>query len=1024
MKSKDYSRSEVDQIVIAEDSPTQAEQLKYLLEKHNYRAIIAKNGKEALNIVNELKPALVISDIVMPEMDGYQLCKEMKATEATMDIPVILLTSLTSSEDVLEGISSGADNFITKPYREDYLISHIEQILANRNIYKNERVRIGVEILFGGKRRFITSTQQQMLTLLISTYEAAVQRNDELLHTQAELKSLNKHLEELVTDRTALLSAEIVIRKKAEERVNKLNRVYAVLSNTNQAIVRIHGVSQLFNEVCRIAIDEGKFLSAWIGTINCDTKKIETAATAGLSNNLFELALKQNPVTEAVKSKKHIIINNIFTDNAIPEIWKQNSLSLGIQSFAAFPLIAFGNAVGGFCIYSNEVDFFDKTEIDLLDEMVTDISFALEYIQNELERKLTEDALRHSELRFKQVAENAREWIWEVDKKGLYTFASPVVKEILDYKPEEIVGKKHFYDLLKKEEQQKTMQLVTELFARKDSFKDIVNINRTKDGREVILSTSAVPILDNNKNLLGYRGVDVDITQHVQEKKIIERSEAKFRTLFESANDAIFIMKGDAFIDCNLKAEQMFQCSREEILNQKPYQISPTIQPDGRDSKEKALEKIHAALSGTPQSFEWIHIKLDNTPFETEVSLNSICVDDDLLLQAIVRDITERKLAEEKIKESEKRYKKITESLTDYLYTANVKDGLVVETIHNEACIGVTGYTPKDFKTNPNLWINMVVPEDREWVTTEFKKVFDKIQLPPVEHRIIRKDGKIRWICNTIIPKYDANENLVSYDGIVKDITERKLAEEEIKLLNIELENRVSQRTSQLEAANKELEAFSYSVSHDLRAPLRHTNGYAKLLEDGFKDALPEKGRHYIEAILESVGQMGKLIDDLLNFSRTGRSEMRETVLDMNLIVDEVSKQLQEHYPDYNIKWTIGTLPPALGDNALIHLVWTNLLSNAMKYSRTRETAIIEIGAKAEATETVFFVRDNGVGFNMQYAQKLFGVFQRMHSTEEFEGTGIGLANVQRIVLRHGGRTWAEAELDKGATFYFSLPNH
>ncbi len=190
MNDNKNQKNEINQILIVEDSPTQAEELKYLLEKHNYNVSVAKEGKEALKLVAEHKPSLIISDIVMPGINGYDLCRGLKSRDETMDIPVILLTSLSRSEDVLEGISCGADNFIVKPFREDYLVPHIEQILNNRIIHKSERVRVGVEILFGGRRRFITAGQQQMLTLLISTYEAAVQKNDELMQTQVDLKKM------------------------------------------------------------------------------------------------------------------------------------------------------------------------------------------------------------------------------------------------------------------------------------------------------------------------------------------------------------------------------------------------------------------------------------------------------------------------------------------------------------------------------------------------------------------------------------------------------------------------------------------------------------------------------------------------------------------------------------------------------------------------------------------------------------------------------------------------------------------
>jgi signal transduction histidine kinase len=245
---------------------------------------------------------------------------------------------------------------------------------------------------------------------------------------------------------------------------------------------------------------------------------------------------------------------------------------------------------------------------------------------------------------------------------------------------------------------------------------------------------------------------------------------------------------------------------------------------------------------------------------------------------------------------------------------------------------------------------------------------------------------------------------------------------EENRRINASLEERVATRTSELEAANRELEAFSYSVSHDLRAPLRHASGYVDLLVKRCRGDLSEKGLHYLDAIADSVRQMGMLIDDLLQFSRTGRAELRLKPADMNRILADALAAVRDQHADRAIAWSVGVLPAVRCDEAMLRLVWTNLLGNAAKFTRTRENAAVEIGAAPGAGETVFFVRDNGVGFDMRYAAKLFGVFQRLHASSEFEGTGIGLANVRRIVSRHGGRTWAEAEPDKGATFFFTLP--
>jgi PAS domain S-box-containing protein len=291
------------------------------------------------------------------------------------------------------------------------------------------------------------------------------------------------------------------------------------------------------------------------------------------------------------------------------------------------------------------------------------------------------------------------------------------------------------------------------------------------------------------------------------------------------------------------------------------------------------------------------------------------------------------------------------------------------------------------------------------------------------EFRAKRTDGTAFISRGFATSLHDTQGKLIGYQSTNLDVTKEREAEEKIILLNTELEDRVAKRTSQLETLNKELEAFSYSVSHDLRAPLRHVSGYVELLNKHFQSDLPEKGQHYLNSIADSVHVMGVLIDDLLQFSRSGRTKMQQSDFDMNEIVNEVKESLSKDNPDRKIEWVFGELPFVNGDKAMLRLVWMNLLSNAVKFTYTKKKARIEIGVHEENQELVFFVRDNGVGFDMQYAQKLFGVFQRLHRSEEFEGTGIGLANVRRIVIRHGGRTWAEAEIDKGAVFYFSIPN-
>jgi PAS domain S-box-containing protein len=252
------------------------------------------------------------------------------------------------------------------------------------------------------------------------------------------------------------------------------------------------------------------------------------------------------------------------------------------------------------------------------------------------------------------------------------------------------------------------------------------------------------------------------------------------------------------------------------------------------------------------------------------------------------------------------------------------------------------------------------------------------------------------------------------------DITERERREQEIRTLNEEL----GRRTAELEGTNKELEAFAYSISHDLRAPLRHMAGFTELLQKNTASLLDERNQRYVAMILESAQRMGNLIDDLLAFSRIGRAETHKTMVSLEQLVKEALTEVRQDTDGRNIVWRVGGLPAWYGDPSMLRLVLVNLISNAVKFTRTRSQAEIEIGSmNQEPDQVVVFIRDNGVGFDMKYVSKLFGVFQRLHRPEAFEGTGIGLATVQRIVHRHGGRVWAEGLVDKGATFYFSLPN-
>jgi light-regulated signal transduction histidine kinase (bacteriophytochrome) len=313
-------------------------------------------------------------------------------------------------------------------------------------------------------------------------------------------------------------------------------------------------------------------------------------------------------------------------------------------------------------------------------------------------------------------------------------------------------------------------------------------------------------------------------------------------------------------------------------------------------------------------------------------------------------------------------------------------------------------------------------PDDRDRIRAAWAKAQSTLTRYEAEGRLWNASLKVyRHFITRAVPILEGSGRVREWVGTVTDVHDRKLAEEEIQRLNSELEQRVLARTAELATTNQELESFTYSVSHDLRSPLRHIDAYAQILQEEFGGEMPEEATKYLTRIRNGTQNMGHLVDDLLNLARVGRQELNFKPASLRALVDEVIEEMADETKASTVEWTIGDLPTIPCDSGLIKQVFANLLSNAVKYSRPRPIARIEIGLTESRDQTAIFVRDNGVGFNMKYVSKLFGVFQRLHRAEEFEGTGVGLATVQRIVRKHGGEIWVESEVEKGATFYFTL---
>ena len=490
-----------------------------------------------------------------------------------------------------------------------------------------------------------------------------------------------------------------------------------------------------------------------------------------------------------------------------------------------------------------------------------------------------------------------------------------------------------------------------------------------------------------------------------------KRAEERFRLVVEASPSAMLMVNSKGLITLvNTQTETLFGYDRTELLEQPMEILVPERYRRGHPGHRSGFfQRPSTRAMGAGRDL--YGRRKDGTEMPIEIGLNPISTDEGAFVLASIIDITERKRAEE-------RFRLVVEASPSAILMVNNEGRITLVNTQSEMLFG---YDRNELLDQP---MEMLVPERYRGGhpghrTSFFQHPSTRAMGAGRDLYGSRKDGSempIEIGLNPIV----TDEGAFVLASII-DITERKRADAEIHRLNDELELRVIERTTQLEAANKEMEAFSYSASHDLRAPLRHLAGYASLLQKNGASQLDENSRRYVNTIIEESSRMGDLIDHLLNFSRLGRAALQKRPVDLQQLINEVVANTA--VPEgQHIRWTISDLPTVSADPSLLRLVFENLLANAVKFTRKSEEPQIEIGCSSARHQFVLFVKDNGEGFDMRYVDKLFGVFQRLHRADEFEGTGIGLANVRRIVSRHGGTTWAEGFVGKGATFFMTLP--
>jgi PAS domain S-box-containing protein len=520
-----------------------------------------------------------------------------------------------------------------------------------------------------------------------------------------------------------------------------------------------------------------------------------------------------------------------------------------------------------------------------------------------------------------------------------------------------------------------------------------------------------------------------DLAWEIAERKRAEiallESETRYRRIVDTANEGIWLLGPDGItIAVNARMAQILGHDSDELVGR------PFSELMFEDDMADYREKMENRRKGVSEHYERRFRRKNGEAVWTQISATPV-FDKNQSYEGsfgMVTDITERKHAEEALRESEKKFRSFVESSSEG-FTLVDEQGAIIE--WNSAREKMTGLAASQV-LGQKLWdvqYQLILPTLQ---TPEFYRRFKQTLLDALatgkspifdqtlEVEILQREHPPRYIRQTVFPI--RTEKGFRIGSVTSDITERRRAEEEIHKLNQELELRVAQRTTQLEAANKELEAFAYSVSHDLRAPLRAIDGFSQILIEGTYESLDATARGYLDRVRGGAQRMAQLIDDLLNLSRVSRSEMVIQSVDLSQVARRVADELRGLDSHRDVTFEIQGGVTVAGDDRLLRIVLENLLGNAWKYTSKHQTARIEFGMLRQDEKPVCFVRDDGSGFDMQYREKLFGAFQRLHTTTDFPGTGIGLATVQRIVNRHGGKVWAVGEIEKGATFYFTIP--
>ena len=643
-----------------------------------------------------------------------------------------------------------------------------------------------------------------------------------------------------------------------------------------------------------------------------------------------------------------------------------------------------------------------------------------EETHQKLKQKIAEH--RQSELNNQKLAsivEFSEDAIFSTDLEGSVTSWNRGAEKVFGHTAGEMLGAS-LQRLIPAERQEEKQQILAKV-KRGESVEHFETEWQTKDGRRLNISITASPIKDADGQIIGVSKVARDVTERKRVEAELSSAQRKLerglkfqKALLLAIPTPIFYKdRQGRYLGCNRAFTEMMGVTSEELAGKTVQELWPGELAETYHREDLELMRQPQLLQCYESQVLDKHGVRRDVIFAKDVFFDE---NDQMVgIVGAVLDITERKQAEMAMASSSAYARSLIESSLDPLVTISA-EGKITDV--NEASAKATGRSRAELVgTDFSDYFT-----EREQAHAVYQRVFSEGQVRDYPLTIRHVSGGITEVLYNASLYHDIQGRVLGVFAAARDITERKKAEQEVQRLTAELEQRVQSRTAQLTQANQELEAFSYSVSHDLRSPLRAIDGFSQILLEDYHDKLDAEGQDSLKRVRAASQRMGRLIDDLLQLSRYVRSDLRQSSVDLSALAHAVADDLRRHAPERQVDFVIAPNLVAVADPNLIRVVLENLLGNAWKFTARQPRARIEFGRLRADGQHAFFVRDNGAGFDMDYAPKLFNAFERLHSITEFPGTGIGLANVQRLIQRHSGRVWAEGKVNEGATFYFTLP--